>query len=61
MTRAIRSRLRPDQRLQMDGGIGPAQAEGVRAAGCDVLVAASAIFKRSQDERGGVVRALRGG
>jgi ribulose-phosphate 3-epimerase len=59
-TRAVRSHLRPQQRLQMDGGIGPAQAEAVRAAGCDVLVAASAIFKRPRDERAGVVRILRG-
>lgn len=59
-TRAIRQRLREDQRLQMDGGIGPQQAADVRAAGCDVLVAASAIFKHPRSERAGVVAALRG-
>ncbi|MFO0831419.1 MAG: ribulose-phosphate 3-epimerase [Phycisphaerales bacterium] len=59
-TRAIRNHLGPHQRLQMDGGIGPAQAEAVRTAGCDVLVAASAIFKRPKDERAEVVRQLRG-
>jgi ribulose-phosphate 3-epimerase len=59
-TRAIRARLRSDQRLQMDGGIGPAQAGDVRAAGCDVVVAASAIFKQARGERAGVVGGLRG-
>ncbi len=59
-TRTIRAHLRAEQRLQMDGGIGPAQAEAVRTAGCDVLVAASAIFKRPMDERAAVVRTLRG-
>ncbi len=60
-TRAIRERLRQNQRLQMDGGIGPAQAPDVRAAGCDVLVAATAIFKKPRTERPGVVCALRDG
>lgn len=59
-TREVRRHLGPRQRLQMDGGIGPAQAEAVRSAGCDVLVAASAIFKRPMDERAAVVRTLRG-
>lgn len=59
-TRVARSHLRAQQRLQMDGGIGPAQAEAVRVAGCDVLVAASAIFKRPRNERADVVRMLRG-
>jgi ribulose-phosphate 3-epimerase len=40
----ISNQLRPDQRLQMDGGVGPATCEACREAGCDVLVAASAIF-----------------
>ncbi|MCA9284705.1 MAG: ribulose-phosphate 3-epimerase [Phycisphaerales bacterium] len=41
---AIRTRLRPDQRLEMDGGINARTAESCRQAGCDLLVAASAIF-----------------
>ena len=41
---AISSQLRPDQRLQMDGGVGQNTCERCRDAGCDVLVAASAIF-----------------
>lgn len=59
-TRAIRARLRPDQRLQMDGGISPKNAARVREAGCDVLVAASALFGVPRDQRGPVVRELRG-
>lgn len=58
--RRIRERLRPDQRLQMDGGIGPDNAGRVREAGCDVLVAASSIFGVPPDERGGVIARLRG-
>lgn len=59
-TRAIRARLRPDQRLEMDGGIGPKNAGKVREAGCDVLVAASALFGVPADQREGVIRSLRG-
>jgi ribulose-phosphate 3-epimerase len=40
----ISERLRPDQRLQMDGGVGPKTCDACKDAGCDVLVAASAIF-----------------
>jgi len=44
-TRAVKSYLRPEQRLEMDGGIKPANAPQCVQAGCDVLAAASAIFK----------------
>ncbi|MCC6908166.1 MAG: ribulose-phosphate 3-epimerase [Phycisphaerales bacterium] len=44
-TRTIGSRLREDQRLEMDGGIGPREAVDCLAAGCDVIAAASSIFK----------------
>jgi ribulose-phosphate 3-epimerase len=47
-------------RLQMDGGVSPANAERVRAAGVDVLVAASAVFGKPRSERAGIVRSLRG-
>ena len=40
----ISERLRPSQRLQMDGGIGPMTVQSAKEAGCDVIVAASAIF-----------------
>ncbi len=58
-TRAIAARLRPDQRLEMDGGIGPANASEVRAAGCDTLVSGSAIF--GSDARRAVIDSIRGG
>lgn len=57
-TRASRARLRKDQRVQMDGGIAPANAAAVREAGCDVLVSASALFGRPRGERAGVIRDL---
>ncbi|MDP7008845.1 MAG: ribulose-phosphate 3-epimerase [Phycisphaerales bacterium] len=45
--RIVSERLSPSQRLQMDGGIGPSTAQSAKDAGCDVLVAASAIFGSS--------------
>lgn len=46
-------------RVEMDGGIGVGQAKAVREAGCDVLVAASAVFGRPPRERPMVIEALR--
>ncbi len=60
-TRAIRRVLRPDQRLQMDGGIKPENAGQVRAAGCDVLVAASAVFGLTSEKRAAAVGQMRVG
>ena len=57
-TRAISARLRPDQRLEMDGGIAPDNAQEVINAGCDVLVAGSAIF--GSDDRARTINRLRG-
>jgi len=56
----IRGRLRSGQRLEMDGGVAPANAQKVRESGCDTLVAASAIFGKPVGERLGAIRALRG-
>jgi ribulose-phosphate 3-epimerase len=47
-------------RVQMDGGINLETAPGVRAAGCDVIVAASAIFGVPRERRGEVIADLRG-
>jgi ribulose-phosphate 3-epimerase len=58
-TRWLRDRLGPHQRVQMDGGISPGNAAAVLAAGCDVLVAASAFFGVPRRERAGVVSAFR--
>ncbi|MEL6330366.1 MAG: ribulose-phosphate 3-epimerase [Planctomycetota bacterium] len=57
----IRERLRDDQRLQIDGGVKPENAGLARDAGCDVLVAASAIFGKPEGDRGAAIAALRGG
>lgn len=59
--RAIKPMLRPDQRLEMDGGIGPGTAPRARAAGCDVMVAASALFGLPPDQRQRAVETLRTG
>jgi ribulose-phosphate 3-epimerase len=40
----LRRQLRPDQRLEVDGGIDPTTVGRVAAAGADTLVAGSAIF-----------------
>lgn len=58
--RALRAVLRPDQRLEMDGGISPSTAPACRDAGCDVFVAGSAVFDKPHAERAVVVRAIRG-
>lgn len=56
----IKPLLRPDQRLQIDGGVKPDNSQAVRAAGVDVLVAASAIFSHEPGKRARVVSAIRG-
>lgn len=58
--RAISPALRPGQRLEMDGGIAATTATAAREAGCDVLVAGSAIFGLPQAERADAIRILRG-
>lgn len=60
-TSGLRRFLRPGQRLQMDGGVSPENARSIREAGCDVLVAASAIFGKPIDERVEVIRMIREG
>jgi len=54
----IADRLRPNQRLQMDGGVGLTTCTQCRDAGCDVLVAASAIF--GTDDYATAIAGLRG-
>ncbi|MHC5113374.1 MAG: ribulose-phosphate 3-epimerase [Planctomycetota bacterium] len=57
-SRTIAPRLRDDQRLQIDGGVGAKTAAACRDAGHDVLVAASAIFGTT--DYGAAVATLRG-
>lgn len=59
--RTARDALGPGKRIQLDGGVGPANAQAVREAGGDVIVAANAIFGRPEAERAEVIRRLRGG
>lgn len=42
--RWIKSKLRQDQRLEVDGGIAPATRDAAVSAGIDMLVAGSAVF-----------------
>jgi len=58
--RAIRSRLRPSQRLEIDGGITPETAPQAITAGCDVLVAGTAVFGKRPEDRAGAIAQLRG-
>lgn len=58
-TRAIRAVCRPDQRVEMDGGINLENAAAVREAGCDVLVAATAVFGVAGAARRAVIAGLR--
>lgn len=56
---ALRKRLRPEQRLQIDGGIAPNSIASARSAGVDWFVVASAIF--DQRDRKAAIDALRKG
>jgi ribulose-phosphate 3-epimerase len=58
-TREAKARARPGTRIQMDGGIGTANAPHVRADGCDVLVAGSAIFAQPRETWPDLIRHLR--
>ncbi len=54
---AIRERLRPDQRLEVDGGINTSTVARAVQAGADILVAGSAIF--AQDDPVAAMNELR--
>ncbi|MGH7241890.1 MAG: ribulose-phosphate 3-epimerase [Phycisphaerales bacterium] len=58
--RRVKPLLRPDQRLEVDGGVSPKTAPDCRAAGIDTLVSASAIFGKPASERLVVINAMRG-
>lgn len=53
--------LRPDQRLEVDGGVSPKTAGACREAGMDALVSASAIFSQPASKRAEVISAMRNG
>jgi ribulose-phosphate 3-epimerase len=54
---AIKKRLRPDQRLEIDGGVNADTIRSCRDAGVDWFVVASAIF--DQPDRAAAIRQLR--
>lgn len=56
----IRPALRADQRLEIDGGIGPETAPAAIGAGFDLLVAGSALFGKKPSLRPEVIRNIRG-
>ncbi len=55
---AIKAELGPNTRLEMDGGLKPANVRSAIDAGVDVVVAASAIF--GADDRSAAIADLRG-
>jgi len=56
--RAVKQRLRPDQRLEIDGGVNAQTIKLVADAGADWFVVASAIF--DAPDRAAAISALRG-
>jgi ribulose-phosphate 3-epimerase len=54
---AVKKRLRPDQRLEIDGGIKPDNIRQAADAGIDWFVVASAIF--DEPDRAAAIKALR--
>lgn len=59
-TEAISDLLTPNQRLEMDGGLAPTTITSCLDAGCDVVVAGSAVFAHPAPKRPEVIRTLRG-
>lgn len=57
---AARAAMGPSFRIEIDGGVGPANAPQVREAGVDVLAAASAIFGQPEQARAAIIAQLRG-
>lgn len=55
-TRQLRNRAGSATRLEMDGGLNPGTAPAAIAAGCEVLVTASALF--GADDRAKVIQAM---
>ena len=56
-TRLLRDAAPASVRVQMDGGVAPDTAPACRNHGCDLIVAASAIFGRG--DYAAAIRALR--
>jgi len=57
--REVKKRIRPNQRVEIDGGINPETIKQAKDAGADLFVVASAIF--DQPDRKAAIAALRQG
>lgn len=58
--RKLKPLLRPDQRLEVDGGVSPKTAPACRDAGMDAFVSATAIFGKPPADRAKAIRSMRG-
>lgn len=58
--RVIKPLLRPNQRLEIDGGINPTTALEAIDSGVDLLVAGSSVFGKPRSQWAGVIESLRG-
>lgn len=58
--RALEHEVTPTQRIQIDGGVNPSNVHAILEAGCDVLVAATAVFGVPPAGRAEAIRQLRG-
>jgi ribulose-phosphate 3-epimerase len=58
--RVLSDEMMPTQRLEIDGGVKPDNAAAIREAGCDVLVAATAIFGNPRSKWKESISKLRG-
>tara|TARA_R110002049_G_scaffold7149_1_gene42531 strand:- start:137 stop:790 length:654 start_codon:yes stop_codon:yes gene_type:complete len=58
--KAKRAALNLDFKIEVDGGVNPTNAPEIIAAGADILVAGSAVFKGQQDSYKNNIEALRG-
>lgn len=56
----IRNMLRPNQRLEIDGGINPETASQAINAGVDMLVAGSSVFAKPRNQWAAIIESLRG-
>jgi ribulose-phosphate 3-epimerase len=55
----ISQQLRPDQRLEIDGGISPQTASQALEAGIDLLVAGSSVFGKPRDQWRAQIESIR--
>ena len=57
---AISKQLKPNQRLEVDGGISPQTAPQAIESGIDLLVAGSSVFGKPRDQWASIIESIRG-